>query len=222
MVDRNDGAKSPRSLRLERKEAETGRPDHRHGISIQERPEGFEPPEDFLYQWRGNSAGTATGAWSAIVRFAFLSRAAASPFLRGPAMPLALRGFSSNRTTGGIADMRKYWVGQAMALVAAAAFSPGLCAQTMQKTDAKAPAAGQAVAKTADGVPDFSGVWEGHMPPSARKYAGYSFTGMIPEMTPYGKSQYEMTKPSWGPRAVEDSTDMVNPTTGNEIGCFPT
>jgi len=44
----------------------------------------------------------------------------------------------------------------------------------------------------------------------------------ISPMTAWGKAQYEMTKPSWGPRAVEDSTDMVNPTTGNEIGCFPT
>lgn len=47
-------------------------------------------------------------------------------------------------------------------------------------------------------VPDFSGVWEAHEPPSARKWAGYSFTGEIPPMTPWGKEQYEKTKPSWG------------------------
>ena len=131
--------------------------------------------------------------------------------------------------------MRKYRVGRkiylrihgsawAIALAVALLFSSGLCAQTSPKTDTKsekAPAA-QGATKTADGVPDFSGVWEGHMPASARKWAGYSFTGDIPEMTPWGKAQYEMTKPSWGPRAVVDSTDMVNPTTGNEIGCFPT
>ena len=75
---------------------------------------------------------------------------------------------------------------------------------------------------SAEKAPDFSGVWEAHEPPSARKWAGYSFTGEIPEMTPWGKEQYEKTKPSWGPRAVEDSTDLVNPTTGNEVGCFPT
>ncbi len=120
--------------------------------------------------------------------------------------------------------MRKYFVGQALALAATMIFSSTLCAQTAPKAAAKTekPAAMEKVARTSDGVPDFSGVWEGHMPPSARKYAGYSFTGDIPAMTAWGKAQYEMTKPSWGPRAVEDSTDMVNPTTGNEIGCFPT
>ncbi len=120
--------------------------------------------------------------------------------------------------------MQKHWVGQTLAIAAAAIFSSGVCAQTAPKTDAKAekPTAQQGLARTKDGVPDFSGVWEGHMPASARKYAGYSFTGDIPEMTPWGKTQYETTKPSWGPRAVVDSTDLVNPTTGNEIGCFPT
>jgi hypothetical protein len=127
----------------------------------------------------------------------------------------------SIRTAGGFPDMKKYWVGQTLALAATLIFSSGLCAQTTPKKDAKT-AAVQALPRTADGVPDFSGVWEGHMPASARKWAGYSFTGDIPEMTPWGKAQYEQTKPSWGQRAVADSTDPVNPTTGNEIGCFPT
>ena len=74
----------------------------------------------------------------------------------------------------------------------------------------------------AEHAPDFSGVWEGHMPATARRWAAYSFIADIPEMTPWGKALYETTKPSWGPRAVVDSTDLVNPTTGNEIGCFPT
>src|ERR1700691_5393893 len=120
--------------------------------------------------------------------------------------------------------MRKNTVSQILTVMAAVIFSPGLRAQNAPTSDTKAekPSAAQAVPRTKDGVPDFSGVWEGHMPPSARKYAGYAFTGIIPEMTPWGKAQYEMTKPSWGPRAVVDSTDMVNPTTGHEIGCFPT
>ncbi len=116
--------------------------------------------------------------------------------------------------------MKKYWMGPVLAMAIAVVCAPGM-SQTASKTT-KASAANAPVAKTADGVPDFSGVWEAHEPPSNRKWAGYSFTGEIPEMTPWGKEQYEKTKPSWGPRAVEDSTDMVNPTTGNEVGCFPT
>ena len=120
--------------------------------------------------------------------------------------------------------MQKYWVGQTITLAAALIFSSELCAQTSPNAGAKMEKtlAAQGLPKTSEGVPDFSGVWEGHMPPSARKWAGYSFTGEIPEMTPWGKARYETTKPSWGPRAVVGSTDMVNPTTGNEIGCFPT
>jgi hypothetical protein len=81
------------------------------------------------------------------------------------------------------------------------------------------------VPKTAWGEPDFSGMWEPKMPPSAREYAGYSFIShkdVVPLMTPWGKEQYLATKPSWGPLATPDSTDMVNPTTGKEVGCFPT
>ncbi len=119
--------------------------------------------------------------------------------------------------------MQKYWVGPVLALTATLLFSLGTRAQAPAATAKTGNASSQKpIPRTAEGVPDFSGVWEGHMPPSARKYAGYSFTGIIPEMTPWGKAQYEMTKPSWGPRAVVDSTDLVNPTTGNEIGCFPT
>jgi hypothetical protein len=117
--------------------------------------------------------------------------------------------------------MKRCLVVQIFALVTALTISSGLCAQTSPKTDAK-KAATESLSRTADGAPDFSGVWEGHMPPSARKWAGYSFVGAVPEMTPWGRAQYEQTKPSWGERAVVDSTDLVNPTTGNEIGCFPT
>ncbi len=82
-----------------------------------------------------------------------------------------------------------------------------------------------AMAKTAWGEPDISGEWEPKMPPTAREYSGYSFAShkdVVPLMTPWGKEQYEKNKPSWGPLAVVDSTDPVNPTTGKEIGCFPT
>ena len=117
--------------------------------------------------------------------------------------------------------MKRYWLIPTILVAAMQIFSVGICAQTSTKTSSKTPAA-QGVSKTSDGVPDFSGVWEGHMPASTRKWAGYAFTGEIPPMTAWGKAQYEATKPSWGPRAVVDSTDLVNPTTGNEIGCFPT
>ena len=56
-------------------------------------------------------------------------------------------------------------------------------------------------------------------------FSGYAFVShkdVVPLMTAWGKDQYEQTKPSWGPRAVADSTDMVNPTTGKEVGCEPT
>jgi hypothetical protein len=66
---------------------------------------------------------------------------------------------------------------------------------------------------------DLSGVWNDNMPGSS--FAGYSFTAEIPAMTPWGGSRYEAAKPSYGPRAVEASTDPVNPTTGKDVGCFP-
>jgi hypothetical protein len=125
-----------------------------------------------------------------------------------------------------MAKMQKTLAKSTFVLVAALLVSPILRAQTEAAgAKAKKEPDAQAASKTraaAGHVPDFSGVWEGHMPASARRWAGYSFVGIIPEMTPWGKALYETTKPSWGPRAVEDSTDLVNPTTGNEIGCFPT
>jgi len=102
---------------------------------------------------------------------------------------------------------------------------PGRAPQTGAARPAAKPAAAWQVPKTAWGEPDFSGMWEPKMPPSAREYGGYSFIShkdVVPLMTAWGKEQYLQTKPSWGPLAVEDSTDMVNPTTGKEIGCAPT
>jgi hypothetical protein len=52
-------------------------------------------------------------------------------------------------------------------------------------------------------------------------WAEYSFTPTIPPMTPWGKAKYLATKPSYGPRAVDPSTDYVNPTTGTNPGCLP-
>lgn len=77
-------------------------------------------------------------------------------------------------------------------------------------------------ASTPDHVPDFSGVWEPHMPASARPWSGYGITGEIPPMTPWGKAQYDAARPSWGQHASVDSTDPVNPTNGKDVGCLPT
>ena len=108
-------------------------------------------------------------------------------------------------------------------LALAALFACSSTSQAQTTGNRKPGTAQVSKARTSARVPDFSGVWEPHMPESAKKYSGYSFIGEIPPMTPWGKAQYEATKPSWGPRAVLDSTDPVNPTTGtgHEVGCFP-
>src|SRR5690348_2571093 len=99
-----------------------------------------------------------------------------------------------------------------LALAAVLACSCALLAQNSPKTGAAKPAPANAKSsksayqtpKTAWGEPDFSGMWEPKMPPSAREFAGYSFIShkdVVPLMTPWGKQQYESTKPSWGPLA---------------------
>lgn len=131
--------------------------------------------------------------------------------------------------------MRSHFVKWGISVVAVLSCAYFLRAQTAQPSGgAQAGAAAAAktataaawkVPKTSWGEPDFEGMWEPKEPASAREFAGYSFVShkdVVPLMTAWGKQQYEMTKPSWGPRAVEDSTDMVNPTTGSEIGCAPT
>jgi len=116
------------------------------------------------------------------------------------------------------------------AVLALLASSVLLQAQTSQNSNARktAPAAAKSdwqVRKTAWGEPDFSGMWEPKMPPSAREYGGYSFAShkeVVALMTPWAKERYLATKPSWGPLAVADSTDPVNPTDGKSIGCSAT
>jgi hypothetical protein len=105
-----------------------------------------------------------------------------------------------------------------------------LQAQTSQNSTPKktAPAAAKDAGqgpKTAWGEPDFSGMWEPQTAPSQREFGGYSFAShkdIVPLMTPWAKERYLATKPSWGPLAVADSTDPVNPTDGKSIGCSAT
>jgi len=53
------------------------------------------------------------------------------------------------------------------------------------------------------------------------QWAEYSFAPDTPPMTPWGKERYLAAKPSYGPLAVDHSTDYVNPTTGKDVGCLP-
>jgi hypothetical protein len=107
--------------------------------------------------------------------------------------------------------MRIHWMASIPALTALAFFSV-LRAQTLEQS-------GAAKVQTEPPAADLSGVWEANMP--GDRWATYSFTPEIPPMTPWGKERYLAAKPSYGPRAVEDSTDYVNPTTGKDVGCLP-
>jgi len=77
-----------------------------------------------------------------------------------------------------------------------------------------------AAAKATGAAPDLSGVWTMQNGPGAR-YFGYTFSAQEPSMTPWAEERFKQTKPSFGPRGVEDSNDPVNPTTVNATGCFP-
>ena len=78
-----------------------------------------------------------------------------------------------------------------------------------------------AKAQRAESTPDLSGIWTQHAPPGARAYSLYALTKDEPPMTPWAEAKFKDNKPSFGPRAVPDSNDPVNPTTGTSIGCFP-
>ena len=69
-------------------------------------------------------------------------------------------------------------------------------------------------------APDLSGVWSMRSS-AATRYLSYAFSGDEPPMTAWAQERFKATKPSFGPRAVEDSNDPVNPTTVNATGCFP-
>src|ERR1700679_622987 len=69
-------------------------------------------------------------------------------------------------------------------------------------------------------TPDLSGVWNVKGSPATR-YLSWGFSKDEPPMTPWAQERFKATKPSFGPRAVEDSNDPVNPTTLSAVGCFP-
>jgi hypothetical protein len=107
-------------------------------------------------------------------------------------------------------EMRNRLVGFFLPMAGMLLFCSVLAAQTAEPTKAQtAP------------PPDLSGVYRQHPPADLRAYALYSFTKEDPPMTPWAEALFKANKPSFGPRAVGDSNDPTNPTTGNSVGCFP-
>ena len=68
--------------------------------------------------------------------------------------------------------------------------------------------------------PDLTGVWDTQNPRGFQPNTA-AFPGEIPPLTPRGQEQFAATRPAYGPRAVPDSTDPVNPTKLGAHGCFP-
>ncbi len=75
-------------------------------------------------------------------------------------------------------------------------------------------------AKPVSDAPNLSGVWSMKGSPATR-YLSWGFSKDEPPMTPWAEERFKATKPSFGPRAFEDSNDPVNPTTLSAVGCFP-
>lgn len=109
--------------------------------------------------------------------------------------------------------MRMRFMGSLFALTGALALAAAAHAQTAAPSSPAKPKAAT--------TPDLTGVWRQYAPPGAREYALYSFSKDEPPMTPWGEARFRAAKPSFGPRAVGDSNDPTNPTTGNSIGCSP-
>jgi hypothetical protein len=103
--------------------------------------------------------------------------------------------------------MRNRVVAFVLAVVAAAAFSSTLPAQTGQGPGSAKPAAASAPAP----AHDLSGVWNMHSSPAQRKYTGNTYTAGPPEMTPWATEKYNGEKPSNGPRthSLQETDDPV-------------
>ena len=69
-------------------------------------------------------------------------------------------------------------------------------------------------------TPDLAGVWDTQNPRGFQPNTA-AFPGEIPPLTPWAEAQLAATSPAYGPRAVPDSTDPVNPTKLGAHGCFP-
>jgi hypothetical protein len=75
-------------------------------------------------------------------------------------------------------------------------------------------------AQVKNSTPNLAGVWNLQNTPQTR-YLSNTFFAQEPSMTPWAEKRFNANKPSFGPRAVEDSNDPVNPTTVGAVGCFP-
>ena len=101
--------------------------------------------------------------------------------------------------------MRYRLVGLSFSLVCSIVTSGALSAQ-------------EATNKPAMASQDLTGVWNLQMSP------GGGPGGSAPDeppMTAWAVEKFKANKPSFGPRAVEDSNDPVNPTALGTPGCFP-
>ena len=113
--------------------------------------------------------------------------------------------------------MRKF-VGTWILLIASVLISsPGARAQTITKENGQSATANPQTPKE---IPDLTGVWDTQNPQGFQP-ATATFPGEMPSLTPWGQAQLEATRPAYGPRAVPDSTDPVNPTKLGARGCFP-
>ncbi len=76
------------------------------------------------------------------------------------------------------------------------------------------------VAASSGSSPDLSGVWNVKKTADTA-YLGWTFSKDVPPMTAWAEERFKLTRPSFGPRAMADSNDPVNPTTLGTAGCFP-
>jgi len=101
----------------------------------------------------------------------------------------------------------------AIVLVSSSAGRP----QTVAQRDGQS---GAAKTRAAARAPDVTGVWDTQNPRGFQP-ATATFPGEMPPLTPWAEAQLAVTRPAYGPRAVPDSTDPVNPTKLGAHGCFP-
>src|SRR5437588_1530156 len=92
----------------------------------------------------------------------------------------------------------------------------GRCQTTAQKERLSGDRKTNPTAQSAD----LSGIWDTQNPRGFQPNTA-TFPGEIPPLTPWAQEQLAATRPAYGPRAVPDSTDPVNPTKLGAHGCFP-